>query len=245
MWLLVVMAVVATLLLVRWRRGRGTVFDGFAHDVTRLYVGFWHRWSSNGTVPLPAKGPAILISNHTCSSDGTFLAAGCPRMLSFLVAQEHYRIHPLAHRLLVHLGCVPVRRDGPDPIALRVALRRLQEGRVVCLFPEGNLSGVAKGRLRVPKQGVALLALRSRAPVFPSYIAGGPRTDKLLPAWLLRSPTPVRVTFGKAVDLSPYYDRPIDRKLLAEVTDLLMEHVKSLRPQRDRKRISKTMLQRS
>jgi 1-acyl-sn-glycerol-3-phosphate acyltransferase len=244
MWVLVTVAVLAALLLLRWHRRLGSFFDGFAYDLTRLYAAFWHRWSSNGMVLLPEQGPAILIANHTCSSDPMFLVPGCRRLLSFLVAQEHCDIHPLARWLLQRIRCVPVRRDGRDPIALRTALRRLQEGRVVCLFPEGNLSGVAKNRLLPAKQGVALLALRSRAPVFPCYIAGGPRTEHLLRAWLSPSPTPVHVTFGKAVDLSAYHDRPIDRKLLAEVTELLMQHVKDLQPQRDRKRTSKTSPQR-
>jgi hypothetical protein len=76
---------------------------------------------------------------------------------------------------------------------------------------------------------VALLALRSRVPIFPAYIAGGPQVSDVLPAWLWPS-RGVRVIFGPAVDLSAYYGLPIDRKLLEEVTALLMRCIAALRP---------------
>jgi pterin-4a-carbinolamine dehydratase/1-acyl-sn-glycerol-3-phosphate acyltransferase len=228
MWALAVLAVIAAVLLVRWRRSGLTLDVYLCLAVVRFYTGLWHRWSSNGTAPLPAEGPAILIANHTCSADPTFLVSGCRRLISFLVAREHYNIFAPTRRLLDYMGGVPVTRDGKDAGAVRAALRRLKEGRVLGVFPEGNLSGVAKNRLRPGKAGVALLALRSRAPVYPAYIAGGPRTEKLVQSWLLPSRRPVRVTFGPPVDLSAYYDRPVDRALLEEVTALLMGRIAAL-----------------
>jgi 1-acyl-sn-glycerol-3-phosphate acyltransferase len=85
-------------------------------------------------------------------------------------------------------------------------------------------------RMLPGKGGAALIALRSRAPVYPAYIAGGPRTRELLQSWLRPSQVAVRVVFGPAIDLSKYYDRPINRKLLEEVTIYLMDHIKALRP---------------
>src|SRR5262249_55830587 len=90
--------------------------------------------------------------------------------------------------------------------------------------------GVAKGRLRAGKHGAALLALRMRAPVYPAYIAGGPRTEDLLLAWLWPPPGRVRVYFGPPVDLSAYHGRPRTRRLLEEVTSLLMRSIQALQP---------------
>jgi 1-acyl-sn-glycerol-3-phosphate acyltransferase len=230
MWTLVVLGLVAAIGLVRWRRSRLGLVDFLLLRTVRCYVHLWHRWSSNGPASLPETGPAILYANHTCSADPTFLSAGCRRTLSFLVAREHYNIHPLTRWMMDHFGYVSVTRSGLDVCAARTALRRLRDGRVICLFPEGNLSGAAGNRLRRAKPGVALLALRSRAPVFPAHIAGGPRTHRLLRAWLRPSPRRVRVTFGPAVDLSAYYGRRIDRRLLEEVTALLMRRVQDLQP---------------
>lgn len=213
----------------RWRRSGRPVLEALALDVARVYASLWHRWAG-GPAPLPARGPALLIANHTCSADPMFLLAGSPRVFGFVVAREHYYAHPLIRWVLDFLGCVPVRRDGRDSTAARGVLRRLDEGRLMCLFPEGNLSGVARNRLRTAKHGAAYLALVSRVPVYPAYIAGGPRTEHLLRAWLWPRGKPARVTFGRPIDLSAYYDRPRTRRLLEEVTGLLMRQVLALRP---------------
>ena len=103
----------------------------------------------------------------------------------------------------------------------------------VCLFPEGGLSGVAKNRMLHAKPGIAFLALVSKAPVYPVYISGGPRTEQLLNSWVRPTPQAVHVTFGRPIDLSAYYDRPRTRKLFEEVTGVIIDHVRHLRPQRD------------
>jgi 1-acyl-sn-glycerol-3-phosphate acyltransferase len=222
------------------RRGsRQPILDRLMLGVVRVYTQLWHRWSSNGPAPLPAEGPAILIANHTCSADPTFLTAGSPRLPSFAVSREHFDLHPLARRLLNYLGCVPVTRNGRDAVAARLLLRRLAGVRVVCLFPEGNLSGVARNCIRPGKHGAAFLALVTQAPVFPAYIAGGPRTERLLESWLWPSPRAVRVVYGPAVDLSPYYGRPRTRRLLAEVTALFWQRILDLQPEAERKRLAR------
>jgi 1-acyl-sn-glycerol-3-phosphate acyltransferase len=228
---LAVVVLFLNLLRVRWRRSGRPLLEALALDVDRLYASLWHRWSG-GPAPLSAHGPAILVANHTCSADPTFLLAGSPRLFGFLTSRDHYNLHPLSRWLLDWLGCVPVTRNGQDASAAREALRRLAQGKALCVFPEGNLSGVGRGRLRAAKHGAAFLALASRAPVFPVYIAGGPRTHKLLQAWLWPCGRAVRVHYGQPVDLSAYYHRPRTRKLLAEVTELLMQQVAALAPRR-------------
>jgi 1-acyl-sn-glycerol-3-phosphate acyltransferase len=115
-------------------------------------------------------------------------------------------------------------------VGVRRALRCLAAGRILVVFPEGNLSGVELGRMRRWKYGTAYLALKSGVPVFPAWIEGGPRTDELLQAWLCRSGKAVRVHYGAAANLSEYRGRKITRALLEEVTELLKAHVRALRP---------------
>jgi 1-acyl-sn-glycerol-3-phosphate acyltransferase len=199
-----------------------------------MYARLWHGLVWNGPAPFPAKGPALVVSNHTCSADPPFVQAGCPRPLSFLIAREYYRDLPWARWLFDYIGCVPVNRSGRDGLAVRKGLLRLSEGRIVCIFPEGGLHGAGTGRLRRGKGGAALLALRSRAPVYPVFISKGHQHSNVPRAWLLPSRT--RVTYGPAIDLSAYYDRPIDRPLLEEVTALLMSKIAELDPEVRKKR---------
>jgi 1-acyl-sn-glycerol-3-phosphate acyltransferase len=209
--------------------------DAFMLGVARCYARLWHRCSAHGPCPVPPTGPALLVSNHTCSADPMFLLAGSPRLISFAVAREHMEVHALVRGLLNYNQCVGVTRNGQDPGAARRLLRCLADGRLVAIFPEGNLSGVARRRPGQLRHGAAYLALVTRASVFPVYIDGGPRTDQLLRSWLLPSPRPVHVYYGPAVDLTPYYDRPRTRRLLEEVTQHLQASILKLRPLRESK----------
>ncbi|MCI0684858.1 MAG: 1-acyl-sn-glycerol-3-phosphate acyltransferase [Gemmataceae bacterium] len=196
---------------------------------SNIYARVMHRWSANRPDPFPAAGPAIVVCTHTCSADPTFLLAVCRRkQLSFIVAHEFYHTHPIITNVLDTMGCVHVRRGGNDPTAARRALRRLEQGGIMCVFPEGGLAGVGRRRMLRGKAGAALLALRSRAPVIPVAIHGGPRTDQLLFSWLVPSPRATRAVFGKPIDLSAYYDRPRNRRTLEEVRDVIEEHVAKL-----------------
>jgi 1-acyl-sn-glycerol-3-phosphate acyltransferase len=210
-----------------WRRCGRRAFDSLELAVMRLYVRLWHGWSRAGPPPLPATGPAIVIANHQSHADAALLFAGCGRPLRFLQARERYEA---VWRPLFRLsGCIPVSRGRPDLSAVRAALECLKRGDAVCLFPEGEISPAGPGRIAPGKPGAALLALRSRAPVFPVRIVGGPQSHSLLWSWL-RPTRGVRVRFGPAVDLSDYYGRPITRQLLGEVTARLMQGVIDLAP---------------
>ena len=58
----------------------------------------------------------------------------------------------------------------------------------------------------------------------PVWIEGGPRSRKVLGAWLIPSGG-VRVIMGAPIELSDCFDRPITRSLLRQVTDRLMERL--------------------
>jgi 1-acyl-sn-glycerol-3-phosphate acyltransferase len=214
---------------------RRSLLESLILRATRGYARLWHRWSSRGKRWIPATGPAIVVANHTCSADPMFLMAGSPRLLAFAVTREHFDVHPVVRRLLDFAHCVPVTRHGRDVSAARQLLQRLADGQVVGIFPEGGLSGVARCRLCTARHGAAYLALKTRAPVYPAYIAGGPRTDRLLNSWLLPTPRAVRVFFGPSVDLSAWYGQPPTRRRLEEVSQYLAACILSLRPEHEQK----------
>lgn len=195
-----------------------------------VYARFWHRCSWHPWGAFPAKGPALVVSNHTSSADPTLILGSSLRGLSFVVAREHFNVHPVCHFILKYLDCVPVKRGGADPTALRKALERLRQGYLLVIFPEGGLSGVARNRLLRGKPGMAFLALNADVPVYPMFIAGGTRTDELLKSWVMPSKKSTRMIVGKPVDLTAYRARPRTRALIEEVTELLMRKIAELDP---------------
>jgi len=235
MWAILLGSFLLACVLLRWRRSPWPFGVYLGLGLLTLYARLWHRLTTNRLPPILPKGRAILIANHTCSADPALLTVACGRPLSFLIAREYYRI-PVLHRMIQYLNCVPVTRDGRDAGAFRATLRRLQANAEIVVFPEGGLSQAGRHRWRRAKGGAALLALRSRAPVYPALILGGPQTDRLLDSWLVPSRKPTRVVLGLPVELARFEGRPIDRRLIEEVTDFLMASIASLHRQAQRPR---------
>lgn len=146
-----------------------------------------------GAEHVPAAGPYILAANHHNYLDGIVLAVAVAPQISFLVMPRVWHatpLHPLLHR---HIGSIPIEVARPDVGALRRALARLERGAVVGIFPEGPFS--VRGELEAGLHGVALLALRSGAPVVPAAIHG---TYQALHGRRFYIPRrhPLRVRFG-------------------------------------------------
>src|SRR5947209_19209383 len=123
MWALTASLVVLGVFLRRWRHSGQSLVDFSGLGFVYLYTRLLHRWSSTGPAPLPARGPVLLVSNHTCSADPAFVTAGLSRRLCFMVAAEYYGPQ-LLRRLFDWLGCVPATRNGRDVRAVREGLRR-------------------------------------------------------------------------------------------------------------------------
>jgi len=158
-----------------------------ASGLLRLLFGLEER----GAEHVPAAGPVLFAANHVSLLDPPVVAAGAPRQLHFLAKEQLFRV-PLLGRLIRAVNARPVRRGGSDPAALRVALRVLEEGGALLIFPEGSRG--PEGVLRAARPGAAMLAVMTGAPVVPVYVSG---TGRAWPTgrWLPR-PAKVRVVFG-------------------------------------------------
>ncbi len=101
---------------------------------------FYCRWyhGLRGEKIVFPEGPVLLISNHISALDPLIMAAACERPLRFLVAKEEYE-KPLFNWLLKDAGCIPVDRGGRVEKAFREAIRQLEKGEVVALFPHGGM----------------------------------------------------------------------------------------------------------
>jgi 1-acyl-sn-glycerol-3-phosphate acyltransferase len=141
----------------------------FARVLLVPLVCLYGRFRATGVANLPARGPAILVSNHPSDVDPIFLAIALPRTLHFMADVVQFRrgfVGPVIRRL----GAFAITKGAPDPSAVRRALELLAQGRVVVLFPEGDLYRQAE--VAAFRRGVALLAARSGAPVIPAAIVG-------------------------------------------------------------------------
>jgi len=138
-----------------------------------------------------------MASNHISHFDPPIISGFFPRRLDWLAMEELFRA-PWSRRIFRALNCIPVKRDGGDRNALRNALMRLSEGRVIGIFPEGGIragdNSIINGAPMKP--GLAALSLHSGAPLIPCVLIGSDRLYRLS-AWLHR---PVIVlVIGRAI----------------------------------------------
>jgi 1-acyl-sn-glycerol-3-phosphate acyltransferase len=193
--------------------------------IAALYCRLCFRWRSNGKSPFDAASPALVIANHRSPLDPLLIWVGVTnwRPLEFLTAKEYFGI-PGLQFIFENMRAIPVARDGHDLAATRMALRRLKEGCLVGVFPEG---GIRRTRDLAPgNPGTAWLALQSKAPVYPVYIENAPQSESMVAPFLMFNR--VHVRYGERINLDAYYGRRTTPELLEEVTDLLMQHVAQL-----------------
>lgn len=217
--------------ILRCREGWGV---WLLYVVQRLYGGLIFHWRcNNAPCPIPAEGGGLIIANHRSPVDPMMIwtnhhLRGDPtggsrniRVAGFLTASEFCDVAGMRW-LIRTMRSIPVNRNGQDMAPTREALRRLKNGELVGLFPEGGINWGT--RLRSANPGVAFLALKSRVKVYPVFIHDAPQpVTSMVGPFIRRSR--VRVTYGEPIDLSEFHEKKTTPELLNEVTDLIMSRL--------------------
>ena len=152
-----------------------------------------------------------------------FVWMGRREIIGFMMAREYYEVKFL-HWIAVAMQSIPVQRNGKDLAPTRAALRRLKDGKLLGVFPEGGIN--RERDLKAGNPGMAWLAVRSQVPVYPVYIHNSPGGETMIDPFYNFGP--VSVYYGDPIDLSAYYDRKPTQEVLQEVTDIMMARIAEL-----------------
>jgi 1-acyl-sn-glycerol-3-phosphate acyltransferase len=133
-----------------------------------LFAGAY-RCRAEGAANLPASGPAIVVVDHKSYIDPVVIGMTFDRPLRYLAKKEVFEV-PGLRELITSLGAFPIDRGAGDREALARSLEILERGEVLLMFPEGHRFGDEQVHEFLP--GVAMLALRSGAPVVPMATKG-------------------------------------------------------------------------
>ncbi len=190
---------------------------------TRMWFHSISRLKVSGRENVPQKGPLIVVANHLSTCDPPILGSVFPRQISFMAKDELFRF---PSGLLMHvLGAFSARKFGRSGMALRQAVKSLENGRVLGIFPEGKRS--FDQQLNNGEIGAAFIALRSGVPVIPVGFSGSEYLERK-PSFLRRPP--VTVTIGK-----PFSFQRINHKIskdhLIDTTDRIMQNIAQVLPQ--------------
>lgn len=208
--------------------------DGHLTPLIRT-IAFGARWIARAITrvrvegaidEIPRNGPVILAANHISNADAVILGAWLTKTLGRRIhwlGKKEMLEWPIIGPITRNGGVHPVDRGAADVDAFRMAERVLVEGHVLMIFPEGTRSPTAE--LQKPKDGLAMLALRTNSPIVPIGISNTDRVwpkGKLLP----RPGRHVTMRVGRPFRLADELPEGLNRKAAkTAATDLIMRRI--------------------
>lgn len=209
------------------------VYRGFAWTMTRLLCLLGSaEWSGMDNVP--RTGGVLVVSNHISNADplelGNYLISGAGRWGYFIGKSDIWKVPGLGW-LARQCGQIPVERNTPNAKnVVQVADDHIADGQVVCIYPEGTITGDPDGWPMQPRTGAARIALETGCPVIPIAQWGA---QQILPGKKLTYPrlwprTHFAVRAGAPVELDDLRERELSREVLDEASERIVEAITAL-----------------
>ncbi|SIT38537.1 Lysophospholipid transporter LplT [Paraburkholderia piptadeniae] len=122
---------------------------------------------------MPEQGAAVLVCNHVSYVDALVIMAESPRPIRFVMDHRIFRT-PFAGWLFRHAKAIPIAPAHEDPDLLKRAYdacaKALDDGDLVCIFPEGKLTKT--GDMNPFRHGVSEILQRAPVSVVPMALRG-------------------------------------------------------------------------
>ena len=193
--------------------------------IIRLVVGLIARVTVVGFENLPAGG-FVIAANHIGRLDAALAYYVLDRPDIIMVVAEKYQKYAVFRWLVKLTNGMFVDRYNSDIHAIRETLRRLQQGQVFTITPEGTRS--KSGNLIEAKPGAIYLAWKAGVPVVPVALTG---TEDAVVVERLKhfKRLDVRISAGRPFVLPPVKGKDRD-SAMQEYTDEVMCRIAALLP---------------
>ena len=200
------------------------LFYNFWYFVLGLFFLLFYRVRFYGQNNLPESGSAILISNHQSHYDPPLLAVGLRRRLNFLARKSLFKFKPFAWCIDM-LDAIPLETDGIGFAGIKESIKRLKNGEIILIFPEG--ARCWDGSIAPFLPGSLVLAQRTKSAILPAAVSGVyeafPRTKKFPKLW-----GKFRVVYGKPIlyeEMKDLTEEELRHLCEAKVAELFREAV--------------------
>jgi 1-acyl-sn-glycerol-3-phosphate acyltransferase len=178
-----------------------------------------------GLENIPKRGGVLIVSNHASYLDPAILGVKVRRPMSFMAKSELFT-HKLFAWLIRSVNAFPVRQGEGDLAAVRETIKRLQEGHILVMFPEGGRTETGEIEPLLPGVGLIVRRAGPTVKVVPAAIHGAyqawSRYRKIFRPW------PIRVKYGPALEISDKRAADIVKIVDAEI-HRLHEELKNVR----------------
>lgn len=146
------------------------LFYEFCRELAYVTMRLLFGLRTHNIANVPATGGLLIAANHQSYLDPPAVGSHIrQRHLTYIARASLFKFKPFAW-LIASLNSIPIREDQSDAAAIKEAIRRLESGGAVLIFPEGSRSD--SGLIQPFKRGVALLMKKGRCPVLPVAIDG-------------------------------------------------------------------------
>jgi 1-acyl-sn-glycerol-3-phosphate acyltransferase len=174
---------------------------------------------SEGKDKMPMSGPVIIAANHVSNWDPLVVALALNRPIYFMGKAQLFK-YGILDKLFTQLNAFPVKKGVPDRNAIRRALKILEDGQVLGIFPEGGRNKT--GEEMKAQSGVAMIALKSGSPIVPVACIG---TKCILPfGWF----SPLLVRVGDVIYLDEYQGQKMNSATLEQLSSDIMDKINQL-----------------
>lgn len=178
----------------------------FALVIVELVTKLYHRWSASGTRPYarrkdPGAKGRIIVANHASMLDPVVLIIDAATHGSYLhpLYKSEFDRTGIVKWFFAHIGGIPIRRGTADTKALRRAVRILNGGEDICIFPEGTRIRDVNARPEI-HGGFALIAQMASCDIVPVAIEG---SQNISPAGKgFPRPAKVRILYGEPLSIA-------------------------------------------
>ncbi len=138
-----------------------------------LFSRFFYKLNVSGTSHIPKTGAAVLICNHVSFIDWLIISAGIKRPVRFVMHHSFMKL-PILPWFFKGAKVIPIASKKGDEITYNNAFTQisneLNNGEIVCLFPEGKIT--SDGKMNEFKPGVFKIIETSSVPLIPMAING-------------------------------------------------------------------------
>lgn len=199
------------------------------------------RYKVEGAENILRNGKVILAGNHTGHLDPFIIQMATSRQLWFVTGPAAFKV-PIVRHLLKYFNVLPL-KFGKGVEAIEAAVKKLQGGEAVIIFPEGKFT--KDGNLCKFNRGVGMMAKNADCAIVPFAIKGGFETwgggrklPKLFNTIIVQFGQPIYANekdekeiahelqtcvnfMKKSLERRAFYN--IDRKLHSNFLDLMQE----------------------
>ena len=193
--------------------------------ILRVYTRLTCRLDAPDLQKVQAKGPLIVITNHTGQIEVPILFAHLqPRKLTAWAKAEAFD-HWFLNYIFKLWNVIPVRRGEADMKSLKLAIQMIKQGYIFGIAPEGTRNKTGKLLRAMP--GTVLLALHSNAPILPIVHWGGENYLKNLKQF---KRTDFHIRIGEPFHLNVEGVR-VTSEIRQQIADEMMVEIAKLLPE--------------